>query len=286
MLSDKRLVLIGGGNMGEAILKGLIAAQLVKPQQVIVTDVVEARLTYLRETYAVQALTDNAKAVGQADLIILAVKPQDIVQTLEGFAPAVHDHQVLISIAAGVPTAKIEGAFAKAVRVVRVMPNTPALVLAGAAGLCAGTHATPADLEVARVLFDALGRTVVVSEYLMDAVTGLSGSGPAYIFVLIEALADGGVKMGLSREAALTLAAQTVYGSAKLLLETGLHPGELKDRVTSPAGTTIAGLAPWKRMRFVGRSSTPSNAPHSARANSAARALSEPRPVFCPTQRG
>jgi pyrroline-5-carboxylate reductase len=252
MLSDNRLVLIGGGNMGEAILKGLIAAQLVKPRQVTVTDVIEARLTYLRETYAVQALTDNAKGAKQADLIILAVKPQDIVPTIEGIAPAVHDHQVLISIAAGVPTAKIEGAFGKAVRVVRVMPNTPALVLAGAAGLCAGTYATPADLEVARVLFDALGRTVVVSEYLMDAVTGLSGSGPAYIFVLIEALADGGVKMGLSREAALTLAAQTVYGSAKLLLETGLHPGELKDRVTSPAGTTIAGLAALEAHAFRG----------------------------------
>lgn len=252
MVSDKRLVLIGGGNMGEAILKGLIAAQLVQSDQVIVTDVVEARLTYLRQTYAVQALTDNAKAVGQADLIIVAVKPQDIVPTIEGIAPAVHDHHVLISIAAGVPTAKIEAAFRKAVRVVRVMPNTPALVLAGAAGLCAGTHATPADLEIARVLFDALGRTVVVSEYLMDAVTGLSGSGPAYIFVLIEALADGGVKMGLSREAALTLAAQTVYGSAKLLLETGLHPGELKDRVTSPAGTTIAGLAALEAHAFRG----------------------------------
>jgi pyrroline-5-carboxylate reductase len=252
MLSDKRLALIGGGNMGEAILKGLIAAELVKPQQVTVTDVVEARLTYLRETYAVQALTDNAKAVVQADLIIVAVKPQDIVPTIEGIAPAVHDPQVLISIAAGVPTAKIEAAFGKAVRVVRVMPNTPALVLAGAAGLCAGSHATPADLEVARVLFDALGKTVVVSEYLMDAVTGLSGSGPAYIFVLIEALADGGVKMGLSREAALTLSAQTVYGSAKLLLETGLHPGELKDRVTSPAGTTIAGLSALEAHAFRG----------------------------------
>jgi pyrroline-5-carboxylate reductase len=252
MLSDKRLALIGGGNMGEAILKGLIAAELVQPQQVTVTDVIEARLTYLRETYAVQALTDNAKAVGQADLIIVAVKPQDIVPTMEGIAPVVHDPQVLISIAAGVPTAKIEAAIGKAVRVVRVMPNTPALVLAGAAGLCAGTHATPADLEIARVLFDALGRTVVVSEYLMDAVTGLSGSGPAYIFVLIEALADGGVKMGLSREAALTLAAQTVYGSAKLLLETGLHPGDLKDRVTSPAGTTSAGLAALEAHAFRG----------------------------------
>jgi pyrroline-5-carboxylate reductase len=252
MLSDKRLVIIGGGNMGEAILKGLIAAQLIKPQQITVTDIIEVRLGYLRDTYTVQALTDNVTAVAPADLIILAVKPQDITQTIQGMASVVDDQKVVISIAAGVSTAKIESAFGKPVRVVRVMPNTPALVLAGAAGLCVGSHATPVDLEVARVLFDALGRTVVVAEYLMDAVTGLSGSGPAYIFVLIEALADGGVKMGLSREAALTLAAQTVYGSAKLLLETGLHPGELKDRVTSPSGTTIAGLHALEARAFRG----------------------------------
>jgi pyrroline-5-carboxylate reductase len=252
MLHDTRLAILGGGNMGEAILKGLIAAQLIKPQQVTVTDIIEARLAYLRETYAVRALADNGKAVEQADFIILAVKPQDIPQTVQQIAPAVNDHKVVISIAAGVPTAKIESAFGKPIRVVRVMPNTPALVLAGAAGLCAGSHAMPADLEVARTLFDALGKTVVVSEYLMDAVTGLSGSGPAYIFVLIEALADGGVKMGLTREAALTLAAQTVYGAAKLVLETGLHPGELKDRVTSPAGTTIAGLHALEERAFRG----------------------------------
>ena len=242
MLNDRKLALIGGGNMGEAILKGLIAAHLITPRDITVTDVLEARLLYLRETYAVRALTDNAKAVSEADLVILALKPQDIVPTIQGIAPAMHDQQVVISIAAGVPTARIEAAFAKQVRVVRVMPNTPALVLAGAAGLCAGTWAVPEDLEVTRRLFDALGKTVVVPEYLMDAVTGLSGSGPAYIFVLIEALADGGVKMGLTRDAALTLAAQTVYGAAKLVLESGLHPGELKDRVASPAGTTIAGL--------------------------------------------
>jgi pyrroline-5-carboxylate reductase len=252
MLTDKQLAIIGGGNMGEAILKGLLAAQLIKPQQITVTDLIEARLAYLRDTYTVQTLTDNLKAAAPADLIILAVKPQDIVQSVQGIAPAVDAQKVVISIAAGVPSAKIESAFGKPVRVVRVMPNTPALVLAGAAGLCAGSHATSADLEVARSLFDALGRTVVVSEYLMDAVTGLSGSGPAYIFVLIEALADGGVKMGLSRDAALTLAAQTVYGSAKLLLETGLHPGELKDRVTSPAGTTIAGLHALEERAFRG----------------------------------
>jgi pyrroline-5-carboxylate reductase len=252
MLTDKQIVIIGGGNMGEAILRGLLMAQLIKPQQVTVTDIVEARLTYLRDTYTVQALTDNVKAVVPADLVLIAVKPQDIVQTIHGIAPVVDDQKVVISIAAGVPTAKIESAFGKPVRVVRVMPNTPALVLAGAAGLCAGSHATPADLEVARVLFEALGKTVLVGEHLMDAVTGLSGSGPAYVFVLIEALADGGVKMGLTREAALTLAAQTVYGSAKLLLETGLHPGELKDRVTSPAGTTIAGLQALEAHAFRG----------------------------------
>jgi len=242
MLNDTQLVLVGGGNMGEAITKGIIAAHLVGPQQITVTDVVEKRLTYMRDTYAVRAMTDNAKAVAQADLVLLAVKPQDIVQVVQGMAAAIDGRTLVISIAAGVPTQKIEGAFEKPVRVVRVMPNTPALVLAGAAALCGGQHATPADVEVARTLFEALGKTVVVSEYLMDAVTGLSASGPAYIFVLIEALADGGVKMGLARDVALTLAAQTVYGSAKLLLETGLHPGELKDRVASPAGTTIAGL--------------------------------------------
>jgi pyrroline-5-carboxylate reductase len=252
MLSDKRLVIIGGGNMGEAILKGLLMANLIKPPQITVTDLIEARLNYLRQTYAVQASSANGTAVAAADLIILAVKPQDITQTIQDITPVMEEQKVVISIAAGVPTATIERAFGVPRRVVRVMPNTPALVLAGAAGLCAGSHAMPEDLEVARVLFDALGKTVVVPEYLMDTVTGLSGSGPAYIFMLIEALADGGVKMGLTREAALTLAAQTVYGSAKLLLETGLHPGELKDRVTSPAGTTIAGVQALEEGAFRG----------------------------------
>jgi len=242
MLNDKRLVFIGGGNMGEAIIKGITTARLVSAQQITVTDIIEKRLAYLRDTYAIHTLMDNAKAVGQADLVILALKPQDIVPAIHGIAPVMDQRQVVISIAAGIPIGTIEAAFEKAVRVVRVMPNTPALVLAGAAALCRGRHATTDDLDAARALFDAVGKTVIVSEALMDAVTGLSASGPAYIFVLIEALADGGVKMGLSREVALTLAAQTVYGSAKLLLETGVHPGELKDRVASPGGTTMAGL--------------------------------------------
>ncbi len=250
MLSDRELALIGGGNMGEAITKGLIAANLVKPQHITVTDIIEARLAELRETYGVRSMLDNAKAVAQADLIILAVKPQDVVPTIQGMAAAVDDQKVVVSIAAGVPTGKIEAAFGKPVRVVRVMPNTPALVLAGAAALCAGRYAMPADVELARTLFGALGKTAIVPEALMDAVTGLSGSGPAYVFVMIEALADGGVKVGLPRDVALTLAAQTVYGAAKLLLETGLHPGELKDRVASPAGTTIAGLQGLEERAF------------------------------------
>ncbi len=250
MLNDKRLALIGGGNMGEAIVKGLLTARLVSAAQITVADLVEKRLAYLRETYAIQTTTENAKAAAQADLVILAVKPQDIVQAIHGIDSAVDQRTLVISIAAGVPTGKIEAAFAKPVRVVRVMPNTPALVLAGAAALCMGRHSAATDLDIARTLFDAMGKTVIVPEYLMDAVTALSASGPAYIFVMIEAMADGGVKMGLSRDVALTLAAQTVYGSAKLLLETGLHPGELKDRVASPAGTTIAGLHALEKRGF------------------------------------
>src|SRR5919197_6648527 len=234
MLSDRGLALIGGGNMGEAIMKGLIAANLVKPQDITVTDVIEARLIYLRETYGVRSMMDNAKAAAQAELIILAVKPQDVVPTIQGMAAAVDDQEVVVSIAAGVPTAKIEAAFGKPIRVVRVMPNTPALALAGAAALCAGRYATPADVELARTLFGALGKTAIVPEALMDAVTGLSGSGPAYVFVMIEALADGGVKVGLPRDVALTLAAQTVFGAAKLILETEKHPAQWKDMVASP----------------------------------------------------
>ncbi len=178
MLND----IIGGGNMGEAIIKGLIAAHLVKPQQITVTDIVEARLIYLRDTYGVRAMTDNAKAVAPADLIILAVKPQDIVPTIQGIAAAVDDHQVVISIAAGVPTAKIEAAFGQPVRVVRVMPNTPALVLAGAAGCVLAAMPRRQTWRLPAASSTPWGRRSWCLSTLMDAVTGLSGSGPAYIF--------------------------------------------------------------------------------------------------------
>jgi len=171
------------------------------------------------------------------------VKPQILPAVLAEVAPALKPGALLISVAAGVPVAVIERLVPAGTRVVRTMPNTPALVGAGATAIAAGGHATAADLEVAKRLFDAVGMTVILDEEQLDAVTGLSGSGPAYVFLIIEALSDAGVKMGLSRYNALALAAQTVHGAAKLLIETGEHPGRLKDMVTSPGGTAIAGIA-------------------------------------------
>jgi pyrroline-5-carboxylate reductase len=242
MEHGKRLAFIGGGNMAEALLRGILTAKRARPADLIATDVREDRLGYLRTTYGIEVTADNAAAAGQADVILLAVKPQVMRTVLESIRGAVTDRHLLLSIAAGVSTAAIADAFAGPVRIVRVMPNTPALVLEGASALARGAHATQADLEMARGLLEAVGTTVVVDEPLLDAVTGLSGSGPAYVFLIIEALADAGVKMGLPRPTALALAAQTVRGSARMLLETGKHPAELKDMVTSPGGTTIAGL--------------------------------------------
>ncbi len=241
VLRGKRLAVIGSGNMAEALVRGVLRAGLFPPDAIAASDVLEERLRVFREQFGVATGTDNAAAAGKADLVLLAVKPQVMGQVLEGLAPAV-DRQLVISIAAGIPTYTIEARFPRPVRVVRVMPNTPALVLEGASALCAGAHATAGDLAVARALFEAVGRAVVLDETAMDAVTGLSGSGPAYIFVIIEALADAGVRVGLSRDVAQLLAAQTVLGSAAMVLETGKHPAALKDMVASPGGTTIAGL--------------------------------------------
>jgi pyrroline-5-carboxylate reductase len=180
--------------------------------------------------------------VKACDVVVLAVKPQVIDKTLTAIAGDIGPNHLVISVAAGVSLAAMEAKLPPGTRVVRTMPNTPATALAGATALAAGTHATGADLARAKGIFEAIGRAVVLEESMLDAVTGLSGSGPAYVMLMIEALADGGVKVGLHRDIALLLAAQTVYGSAKLLLETGEHPGRLKDMVTSPGGTAIAGL--------------------------------------------
>ncbi|HEX4385449.1 MAG TPA: pyrroline-5-carboxylate reductase [Myxococcales bacterium] len=241
MATGTRLGFIGAGNMGEALLKGLLKTQ--KPEQIRVSARRPERVAELEKTYGVKG-GSNAEIAGSSDVLLLCVKPQILDQVLRGLE--VSPSTLIISVAAGVPIAAIErrlhhGAGSPP-RVVRAMPNTPATVGAGATGIALSEHATDADLATAKMVFDSVGLTVVLEESQLDAVTGLSGSGPAYLFLIIEALSDAGVKVGLSRRASMQLAAQTVLGSAKLLIESGQHPGMLKDGVTSPGGTAIAGL--------------------------------------------
>ncbi len=228
--------------MAEALVLGLLHSRLKTPSEILVSDVKKERLEHLAREHGVTTTQDNHALVRGSDVLVISVKPQVVDKVLGAIGDDVRPDQLVISVAAGVSVACLEARLPPGTRVVRTMPNTPATVLAGATAIAAGTHSTEADLETARTLFEATGRVVVLDESLLDAVTGLSGSGPAYVMLIIEALADGGVKVGLHRDTALLLAAQTVYGSAKLLLESGEHPGRLKDMVTSPGGTAIAGL--------------------------------------------
>ena len=238
----KTIAFLGAGNMAEAFIKGLLRAGVAAPAEILCTDRRLDRLAELERLYGIRTSPDNRAAAAEAQIVFLSVKPQVMNRLLDEIAPALDERKLVISIAAGVPLAAIERKVGHGIRIVRTMPNTPALVGAGATAMAAGDHATEADLAQAKALFDSVGKTVVVDEPLLDAVTGLSGSGPAYVFLVIEALADAGVKVGLDRRTAQDLAAHTVLGSAKLLLETGEHPGRLKDQVTSPGGTAIAGL--------------------------------------------
>ena len=241
-LKKKRVAILGAGNMGEALAKGLLRAGKVAPELLTCTDARAERREDVHKRYGVQVTGDNRAAAAQADIIVLAVKPQVIDHLLDEIASAIDAKKLVISIAAGVPIAALARKLGAGVRIVRTMPNTPALVGEGATALARGPHATEADLAQAYALFEAVGTAVVVEEHLLDPVTGLSGSGPAFVYIAIEALADGGVKMGLPRHVALSLAAQTVLGAGALVLETGEHPGRLKDQVTSPGGTSIAGV--------------------------------------------
>jgi pyrroline-5-carboxylate reductase len=232
---------LGAGKMATALARGWIGAKLVTPDQVLASDPIEAaRQQFAQETGA-QSVSDNKLVVEKSAVVVLAVKPQDLSTVLTEIAPALH-RQLVISIAAGVTLDQISDKIGQPARLVRVMPNTPCLVGASASAYACSTTVTPEDLQIVERLFSAVGRCFAVPEKLLDAVTGLSGSGPAFVFVMIEALSDGGVRMGLPRDVATALAAQTVYGAAKMALETGKHLGQLKDMVTSPGGTTIAGL--------------------------------------------
>jgi pyrroline-5-carboxylate reductase len=241
-MQGKKIGFVGAGNMAGALIKGLLHSGTVTSAQIQASDVRDERLAELANEHNISTTKDNAKLAAWADVVVLAVKPQVIDKVIAPIGKSLRSDALIVSIAAGVPIEAIEARLPSGARVIRTMPNTAAIALAGATAIAPGTHASEDDLIVARRLFEATGRVVVLDESLLDAVTGLSGSGPAYIMLIIEALADGGVKVGLHRETALLLAAQTVYGSAKLLLETGEHPGRLKDMVTSPGGTAIAGL--------------------------------------------
>ena len=242
ILAAQTIGFVGAGNMAEALIRGLVRGQHIAAGNVVASAPRQERLDELAKAYGIEVTTDNGAVADRCNVVVLSVKPQILDKVLREIGDRLRPGTLLISIAAGVDTATIEQAVSDGVRVVRAMPNTPALVGAGATAVSAGSRASAPDLATARALFDAVGISIELDEGQLDAVTGLSGSGPAYIFLILEALADAGVKVGLARRNAQRLAAQTVMGSAKLLLETDEHPGKLKDMVTSPGGTAIAGL--------------------------------------------
>jgi pyrroline-5-carboxylate reductase len=241
MPSKIKIGLLGAGNMSEAIMKGLIHSG-INPQQISCSDISESRLQSIQENLKVQTSKNNLDVVSTSDVIFLAVKPNIVAAILHEVSALLNSEKLIISIAAGINIATIEKCLSNPVPVIRVMPNTPALVQEGMSAIAGGTHATKELLELATKLLSAIGKVVVLDEKQLDAVTGLSGSGPAYVLEFIDALASGGVKEGLRKDVALQLAAQTVLGTAKLYLMTGEHPSSLRDKVTSPGGTTIAGL--------------------------------------------
>ncbi len=243
MALKKKLGFIGGGQMAEAMIKGLLASKTVQSKQILVSEPLPERRDYLAKTYKVTTLENNPALVKEAEIVILAVKPQVLAGVLEEIFPVVDpSHHLIISIAAGIPLLFLERRLPEGTRIIRVMPNTPALVLSGISAYTPGQRATAEDLALAREILSALGECLELPEVYFDAVTGLSGSGPAFVALFIEALVDGGVKVGLPRPVAERLAVETVLGTAKLMKETKRNPYQLKAMVTSPGGTTIAGV--------------------------------------------
>jgi pyrroline-5-carboxylate reductase len=236
-----RISFVGGGRMAEALISGVLSSKLYKPEQIQVADPDTARLDHLKRQYGVQIGATNHEAVVLGDVIVLAVKPQVTAEVLKEIGDVLAK-RLVISVVAGMQLRRIIEACGPQARVIRAMPNTPAMVGEGMTALAIGPGVGEHEVACARQIFESVGRVVPVDERFMDAVTGLSGSGPAYVFLMIEAMVDGGVKMGLPRETASLLAAQTVLGAARMVLETGQHPARLKDEVASPGGTTISGL--------------------------------------------
>ena len=241
-LKNFKIAFIGAGNMAEALASGMLQAGLTESKNLSASDVDPSRLELFHSRYNIQSLATNLKAAQSADIVILAVKPQVMDEVLGELKGAKEVPPLFITVAAGFPITRVLSHFSNQVPVIRAMPNTPCVVLEGVTAIAAGPGVTSDQIKIATTIFNAVGQTVEIEESLLDAVTGLSGSGPAYVYVMIDALADGGVRMGIPRQVANILAAQTVLGTAKMVLESGDHPGVLKDRVASPGGTTIAGL--------------------------------------------
>ena len=241
-LAEKKLAVLGVGKLGGILLRAYVKQELFSPKRVTATVAHPEKAAALTKEIGVTVRTENRKAVQGADIVLLCVKPKVVAEVLQEIAPELQEKTLVISVAASVPTSYIEQHLGAKIPVVRVMPNTPSTVGCGMTGICRGAHAGAEHLEIARTMFDAVGRTVVVDEKNMDAVTGLSASGPAFAYIILESLAEAGVKVGLPRDVATLLAAQTMKGAASVVLEPGDHPALLKDAVTTPAGCTIDGI--------------------------------------------
>ena len=252
MLDGYTIGFVGGGNMGEALIKGLLAASLFAPDRILVFDADPARLEYIRKSYAVSCASGLDDLCTKSRIVVLAVKPQVLPAVLDKLRPLLVQKPLVISIAAGISLATLTGALPEGTPVIRVMPNTPALVQQGASALSRSPSVTDEQMGDARTIFGAVGITLEVEEKGMDAVTGLSGSGPAYTLLFLEAMIDAGVLMGLPRPVSRQLVLQTVQGTARMMLETGKHPAELKDQITSPGGTAIRGLMALEERGFHG----------------------------------
>lgn len=242
MPNSPQISFIGAGNMSEALVSGILKSGLADSSSLRVTDVSPSRLQHFQKSFSVQSASDNVAAVQWSDVVLLCVKPQIMDQVLEEIQSKIEPRHLLISVAAGYPIKRIQDRAGKEASIIRAMPNTPAVIQEGVTAIAASPFLDSTQVRLGHRIFESIGKVVLVDECLMDAVTGLSGSGPAYVYLFIEALTDAGVQMGIPRESAKVLATHTVLGAAKMVEETGEHPATLKDRVTSPGGTTISGL--------------------------------------------
>lgn len=243
MLEGKTFFFLGAGNMCESMIKGILSAGSIRPGDIHVANRKnQERLNYLRNYYGIMPVIDKQRAVAAADIVVLAMKPQDVFNALAEIKDSIGTNQLIISVLAGMPTSLIEESLNLAIPVVRAMPNTSCAVLESATGLSGGRYTTPEQLSLGEEIFKMMGAVVVVEEHLLDAVTGLSGSGPAYIYYLVEAMEKAGETAGIPRQLARPLVLKTLLGAAKMLMETGENPEELRRRVTSPNGTTMAGI--------------------------------------------